>query len=68
MKQHPFRAAETGRQTLPAADECKCHADAENPSELTRALFERNVLDGIKTIISLLEESQRTKSIGDILK
>lgn len=68
MRQHPYRAAETGRQALPAANGCECTGTGEKLFETPTTLFEREVLDQLKNIIALLKESQRVKSIKDILK
>jgi len=61
MRQHPYKSTETGSQACITEKAGDCIVKAETP-------FERNVIDGIKTIIELLEKSQRTKSISDIFK
>ena len=68
MKQPPRKCTETGLQTSLMAKATECTAKEEKPAEATETPFERDVVEGIRAIIALLEESNRTKSIADIFK
>lgn len=62
MKPHPYRGAEFVRKANPAPGEIRVTPD----SPLT--FFEQSLIDRLDSIIRLLENAQRPKSISDLIK
>lgn len=64
MKPHPYRGEGFVRQANPAPGESRAQKSQDSP--LT--LFEQCVIDRLDSIIRILENSQRPKSISDLIK
>lgn len=64
MKPHPYRGEEFVRQANSAPGESRAQKSQDSP--LT--FFEQCLIDRLDSIIRLLENAQRTKSISDLIK
>lgn len=64
MKPHPNRGEEFVRQANSSPGESRAQTTPD--SQLT--LFEQSLIDRLDSIIRILENSQRPKSISDLIK